>query len=213
MKPWNSGVMTHVEAYDISDDRIQLGSGVSVPRSWHVRVTGEEGVPGVITVRAEWDDALGRSAVAFAGVERTEGGIDITSQILREVRTHWIMARSALDVVTVEVEEGRTIGAREFLGDLLAREDRMTTDAVDDAVAVYRVATALSFPPLKLVADTLRISQSTATRLMSRARESGIAPEIRLQEPRRAPAIDPYGHDPSRPYRAPGTPGGPSMGL
>lgn len=204
--------MAHVEAYDISDDRIELGSGVSVPRSWHVRVTGEQGVPGVITVRAEWDEALGRSAVAFAGLERTQGGIDITSQILREVRTHWIMARSALDVVAVEVEEGRTVGAREFLGDLLARKDRMTTDAVDDAVAIYRVATALSFPPLKLVADTLKISQSTATRLMSRARELGIAPDIRLQEPRRAPAINPYGHDPSLLYQAPGAPDGPSLG-
>jgi len=205
--------MTHVEAYDISDDRIQLGSGVSVPRSWHARVTGEEGVPGAITVRAEWDEALGRSAVAFAALERAEGGIDITSQILREVRTHWIVARSALEVVTVEVEEGRTIGASEFLGEQRSRDDRSTTDAVDDAAAVYRVATALSFPPLKLVSDTLGISQSTATRLMSRARELGIAPEIRLQEPRRAPAIDPFGYDPTRPYQGPSTPGGPSLGL
>lgn len=213
VKPWDSGVMTRVEAYDISEDRIQLGSGVSVPRRWHARVTGEEGVPGVITVRAEWDEALGRSAVAFASLERTERGIDITSQILREVRTHWIAARSAFEVVTVEVEEGRSVGASEFLALQQARVDRSTSEAVDDAVAVYRVATALSFPPLKLVADTLQISQSTATRLMTRARELGIAPEIRLQEPRRAPALDPYGVDPSRPYTAPGGPGGPSIGL
>ncbi|MCT9821132.1 hypothetical protein N3K63_12670 [Microbacterium sp. W1N] len=205
--------MAHVEAYDISEDRIQLGSGVSVPSAWHVRVAGEQDVPGTITVRVEWDATLGRTAIAFAGVERAEGGIDITSQILREVRTHWILASSALDVVTVDEGAGRTTGAREFLGEQLARKERTTEDAVDDAVAVYRVASALSFPPLKLVSDTLQISQSTATRLMSRARELGIAPEIRMQEPRRAPAIDPYGHDPSRAYPAPTSPTGPSVEI
>jgi hypothetical protein len=30
-------------------------------------------------------------------------------------------------------------------------------------IPVYRVATAISYPPLKLVADTLNISQGTAT--------------------------------------------------
>lgn len=76
-------------------------------------------------------------------------------------------------------------------------------------VTVYRVATALSFPPLKLVADTLRISQSTATRIMSRARDLGLAPEVRIQEPRRAPAVDPYG---AGPLSGPSGPGGPSPG-
>lgn len=206
--------MAQLEAYGISDDRVQLGSGVSVPRTWHVRVVGEQNVAGTITARVEWDAVLGRPAVAFAAVERVEPGVDITSQMLREVRTHWILARSALDVVTVESEDGKTVGAQEFLGEQLERDDRTTADAVEDAVAVYRVGTALSFPPLKLVADTLKISQSTATRLMSRARELGIAPEIRLQEPRRAPAIDPFSSGPTAPqYGGPGAPEGPSRGL
>ena len=34
-------------------------------------------------------------------------------------------------------------------------------------------------------------SQSTGTRLMTRARDAGLAPEVRIQEPRRAPAVDP----------------------
>jgi len=190
--------MTHVETYDISEDRVALGSGVSLPRAWHVRVSGEQDVPGTITVRVEWDAVLGRPAVALAALERTEAGVEITSQILREVRTHWITARSAFDVVAVDAEDGRTVGAQEFLALMQDRDRRASVDdVVVDAVAIYRVATALSFPPLKLVSDTLRISQSTATRVMSRARETGIAPEIRLQEPRRAPAIDPFGWDPN----------------
>ena len=209
--------MAELQAYDISDERIDLGSGVSLPRSWHARVSGEQDVPGTITVRVEWDAALGRSAVAFAALEREGGGVDITSQVLREVRTHWIMTNSALDVVTVDVGETQPIGARAFLARQLAREGREPTDSVLDAIAIYRVATALSYPPLKLVSDTLKISQSTATRIMSRARDIGLAPEVRIQEPRRAPAVDPYfpgsgPYDPSRPHTGPASPGGPSIG-
>lgn len=209
--------MADVEAYDISDERIDLGSGVTLPRTWRARVSGEQDVPGTITLRVEWDAALGRTAVAFAALERDGEGVDITSQALREVRTHWIMTRSALDVVTVDVGtidggKGERISAREFLNRELANHERDASDSLNDAIAVYRVATALSYPPLKLVSDTLRISQSTATRFMSRARDSGLAPEVRIQEPRRAPAVNPY-FDPSRPHTGPSRPSGPSIGL
>jgi hypothetical protein len=205
--------MTDVEAYDISDERIDLGSCVTLPKSWHARVSGEQDVPGTITVRVEWDAALGRTAVVFAALEREGEGVDITSQMLREVRTHWIMTRSALEVVTVDVsgdgEGGRDrIPVREFLSRVQANEERESLYA---AIAVYRVATAISYPPLKLVSDTLKISQSTATRFMTRARDAGLAPEVRIQEPRRAPAVDPY-NDPSRPHYGPSGPGGPSIG-
>ena len=208
--------MAEVEAYDISDERIDLGSRVTLPKSWHARVSGEQDVPGTITVRVEWDAALGRTAVAFAALEREGEGVDITSQMLREVRTHWIMTRSALEVVTVDVggevpaiatasrcesfsaacwrRGARTVGVP-------VRRDRRLSRRDGDQL-----------PPLKLVSDTLKISQSTATRLMTRARDAGLAPEVRIQEPRRAPAVDPY-NDPSRPHYGPSRPGGPSIGL
>ncbi|WP_240638610.1 hypothetical protein [Microbacterium sp. ABRD28] len=160
-------------------------------------MSGEQDAPGTITVRVEWDDALGRMVVVFDALERKTEGVDITSQVLREVRTHWIMTRSALDVVTVDVDdEGGDqvdrISVRDFLSRVRAHEERDPMESLHAAISVYSVATAISYPPLKLVADTLQISQSTATRLMSRARDSGLAPEIRIQEPRRAPAVDPY---------------------
>lgn len=213
--------MADVEAYDFSDERVDLGSGVTLPRSWRARVSGEQDVPGTITVRVEWDEVLRRTAVAFAALEREAEGVDITSQVLREVRTHWIMTRSALDVVTVDVgsEDGGErdrIPVREFLSRVRAQEEREPLESLHAAISVYRVATAISYPPLKLVADTLQISQSTATRLMSRARDSGLAPEVRIQEPRRAPAVDPYNpgrpFDPAAPQSGPSQPGGPSIG-
>lgn len=189
--------MAEVEAYDISDQRVDLGSGVSLPKAWHARVSGDHDVPGTITVRVEWDAALGRTAVGVVALERDGDGVDITSQVLREVRTHWIMTTSAFDVVTVDVraehaDEIQRIPVREFLGRALTRGQREPLETLYDAIAVYRVATALSYPPLKLVADALKISQSTATRLISRARDAGLAPEVRIQEPRRAPAVDPF---------------------
>ncbi|MGX5770577.1 hypothetical protein ACWKWN_07485 [Microbacterium trichothecenolyticum] len=213
--------MADVEAYDFSNERVDLGSGVTLPKSWRARVSGEQDVPGTITVRVEWDDVLGRTAVVFAALEREAEGVDITSQVLREVRTHWIMTRSALDVVTVDVrteDDGKLdrIPVRDFLSRVRAHEERQPLESLYAAISVYRVATAISYPPLKLVADTLQISQSTATRLMSRARDSGLAPEVRIQEPRRAPAVDPYNpgrpFDPAAPHHGPSQPGGPSIG-
>jgi hypothetical protein len=214
--------MADVEAYGFSDERVDLGSGVTLPKSWRARVSGEQDVPGTITVRVEWDATLGRTAVVFAALEREAEGVDITSQVLREVRTHWIMTMSALDAVTVDVgtEDGDNldrIPVRNYLSRVLAQEGRNPVESLHAAISVYRVATAISFPPLKLVADTLQISQSTATRLMSRARDSGLAPEVRIQEPRRAPAVDPYNpgrpFDPAAPHPGPTQPGGPSIGL
>jgi len=213
--------MADVEAYDFSDERIDLGSGVTLPKVWHARVSGEQDVPGTITVRVEWDRTLGRTAVVFAALKREAEGVDITSQVLREVRTHWIMTRSALDVVTVDIgagdgEELERIPVREFLTRVREHEEREPMESLHAAISVYRVATAISYPPLKLVADTLQISQSTATRLMSRARDSGLAPEVRIREPRRAPAVDPYNpgrpYDPAAPHQGPTQPGGPSIG-
>ncbi|MGC5225443.1 hypothetical protein ACPW96_23000 [Micromonospora sp. DT81.3] len=97
-----------------------------------------------------------------------------------------------------------------------AEEERAPLDSLYAAIAVYRVATAISYPPIKLVADTLKTSQSTATRLMTRARDAGLAPEVRIQEPRRAPAVDPHNpgrtYEPSAPQGRPSQRGGPSIG-
>ncbi len=76
-------------------------------------------------------------------------------------------------------------------------------------VAIYRLATALRYPPLKLVSTAL---QSTATRT-NRARDEGLAPQVRMQEPRREPAADPFQHDPTRSYTGPTYPGGTSIGF
>jgi hypothetical protein len=78
------------------------------------------------------------------------------------------MTRSALDVVTVEVgpEDGEHLSrkpVREYLRRMRAQEQREPMETLDAAISVYRVATATSYPPLKLVPGTLRISPSRAS--------------------------------------------------
>lgn len=83
-------------------------------------------------------------------------------------------------------------------------------------IAVYRAATAICYPPLKLVADTLQIGRSTATRLMNRAR---LGPGSRCPGPEtpegaggRPPQPMPT-IDPAVPHQGPDQRGTPSIGC
>lgn len=52
---------------------------------------------------------------------------NITSQVLRGVRTHWILTRSALDMVDVGAESGdklNRIPVRDFFSRVRAHEER-----------------------------------------------------------------------------------------
>ncbi|GAA1661894.1 hypothetical protein [Microbacterium lacus] len=173
----------NIEVYDVSKERVDLGDHITLPRSWSARVAGEHGVPGTITARVEWDPALSRTAVVSLGVERESEGLEISSRILREVRAHSIMSASALEVVTIDVGEDPT-HERMHVHEFLARMQAEQVDTMLAATAIYRVATAASYPPLKLVAETLKVSRSTATRLMSRARDVGLAGNPHARAPR-----------------------------
>ncbi|MFL2002206.1 hypothetical protein [Microbacterium sp. A1-JK] len=92
-----------------------------------------------------------RTAVASAALESEADGVDITRQVLREVRTHWITTRSALDAVKVDVDvkdggELDRIPVREFLSRSLALEECEPVESLHAAIAAYRVATAISDP-------------------------------------------------------------------
>lgn len=52
-------------------------------------------------------------------------------------------------------------------------DGRAQPEHVSIAARIYRIATIVGLPPLRTVAEKLGISQSTATRLISKAREAG----------------------------------------
>lgn len=193
--------MVHLENVDVSDERVAVGNGVSVPVSWTIELRGEPGVPGAVRVQAVYDSRLNRTVAAEVRVLREGDGDEVTSLTLREVRVQYALQASGLQMSTV-AEPGHPLATgAEYLRRMQEREDRDLTASVVDASTTYRLASVINLPPLKAVADCLGVSQSTATRLMNRARFEGLAPGVDLP--------DPFA---TGPFTGAAAPGGPSIG-
>jgi transposase len=96
------------------------------------------------------------------------------------------------------------------LADVKARTDRSYEETVREAVTLYRIAATVNLAPLKLVSEHLGVSVSTATRMMARAREAGLAVDLITRETyNRLRTED---EDRARPHQVPGSPSGPSIG-
>jgi len=174
--------MVDLEVVDISDERVPVGDGVSVPASWTVVLRGEPGVPGDIRVRAAYDRTLRRVVATEVSVARGGVGDEVTSLTLREVRVQSALQVSGLKVSTVSEPGETTCSGGDYIRRMQSRKDRDLTANVVDASRTYALAGAINLPPLKAVADSLGISQSTATRLMNRARSEGLAPGLTGRE-------------------------------
>ena len=194
--------MVHLENVDVSDERVAVGNGVSVPASWTIVLRGEPGVPGAVRVHVAFDARLNRTVAAEVRVLRAGDGDEVTSLTLREVRVQYALQASGLQMSTV-AEPGHPVASgAEYLRRMRERQDRDLTASVYDASRTYQLAAAINLPPLKAVADCLSVSQSTATRLMNRARFEGLAPGVNLPDPS---ATGPFTGAPA--------PGGPSIGM
>lgn len=193
--------MVWLENLDISDERVDVGNGVSVPASWTIVLNGEPGVPGEIRIRAVWDERLRRTVAAQVSVEREGSGDEVTSITLREVRVQAALQVAGLKVSTVSEPGHADVSGGGYILRMRERTVRDLRTSVLDASRTYLLAAAINLPPLRAVADSLAVSQSTATRLMSRARVEGLAPGVKLPA---APASGPV-------VSAPST-GGPSIG-
>lgn len=199
-----------VEAID--PDRIHVGDGVHMPSRWDAVATGEPGNPGAIRLHVVYDEKLRRSVAASVRVDRTGEGEEITAVSLRDVSVLQIVQRSALRVVTVQRGEGPSMKLSEYLADVQAHAaDREYVETVREAVRLYRIATTVNIAPLKLVADQLGVSVSTATRMMARAREAGVAEDLIARETYNRMRADE--EQQTRPHQFPGSPSGPSLGL
>lgn len=172
--------MVKLTVADVSDDRVEVGNGVSVPAAWTAVLEGEPDVPGTIRVDITFDRRLGRSAAALVSVGRKAEGDEVTSLTLREVRVQWAVQTTGLMVSTVSTGTDHSESGAAYLMRMRDRAERTTDETVADAATMYRLAAAVSMPPLKTVADNLSVSQSTATRLMNRARADGLAEGLRL---------------------------------
>jgi antitoxin component of RelBE/YafQ-DinJ toxin-antitoxin module len=157
-----------------------------------------------------FDQRLRRTVAASVGVDRAEEGAEVTTAGLRDVRVQYLVAVSSMRVVEVTREQGKPEPLREYLADVKARTDRSYEETVREAVTLYRIAATVNLAPLKLVSEHLGVSVSTATRMMARAREAGLAVDLITRETyNRLRTED---EDRARPHQVPGSPSGPSIG-
>jgi hypothetical protein len=197
---------------DVDPERIHVGDGVRIPAGWRATGTGELGTGGSIHVRAVYDQQLRRSVAASVRVDRVGEGDEVTAASLRDVSVLQIVQRSALRVVTVQRGAMEPRSLSEYLADVRAHASgRDLGETVLEAVRLYRIATTVNIAPLKLVSDQLGVSVSTATRMMARAREAGLAEDLVTRETYNRMREDEVRR--TRPHRSYGSPSGPSIGL
>ena len=94
--------------------------------------------------------------------------------------------------------------------ELQSRDDRSLEENVYAAVTLYRLDATVNLPPLKLVSDSLQVSVSTATRLMTRARMAGLAEDLITRETYNRMRVEDARM--SAPFQAPGGASGPAVG-
>lgn len=202
--------MSDVEIEVIDGERIDVGDGVSIPTAWDAVVTGEPNVAGVIRLHVVFDKQLRRTAAASVRLDRAGEGDEATAAALREVRVQYLVANSSMRVVTVTRESGKAESLSQYLTEVRSRTDRTYEETVREAVRLYRIATTVNLAPLKLVSEQLSVSVSTATRMMARARESGLADDLIARETYNRMRADE--EELTHPHLGPPSPSGPSIG-
>lgn len=174
--------MSDVGVEVTDSERIDLGDGVSIPKAWDAVATGEPNVAGAIHLHVVFDEQLRRTAAASVRLDRVGEGSEVTAAALRDVRVQYLVAVSSMRVVTVTREEGKPERLSKYIEGVRSRTDRTYEETMREAVTLYRIATTVNLAPLKLVSEQLGVSVSTATRMMARAREAGLADDLIARE-------------------------------
>lgn len=203
--------MSDVDVEVTDSERIDLGDGVSIPRAWDAVATHEPNIVGAVRLHVVFDDRLRRTAATSVRLDRVGEGDEVTAAALRDVRVQYLVAVSSIRVVTVRREGGESQELGDYLEDVKSRTDRTYEETVREAVTLYRIATTVNLAPLKLVSEQLGVSISTATRMMARAREAGLATDLIVRETynRMRAAEDEL----TRPHAGPTSPAGPSRSI
>ncbi len=159
-----------MDEFEISvdaDQRIELTNMLAVATRAVVTST-----VGTTTVEVEviYDGFLGRLAVSSIHLSAMPGE-EVNGAVMRTIRVQDFVADAGDSMIFMKDASGKwdlLLSFDKYLYDLEDGTDRETV-----AAAVYTLARLKNLPPLKAVADALNVSQSTATRLVARARQAG----------------------------------------
>jgi hypothetical protein len=174
--------MTELHLESIDAERVDVGDGISIAAGWDAVVTGEPGIPGALRIAVRYDRELRRAVAASVRVDRRDEGDEVTALTMREVRVQAVVAASAMRVVTVSRGGADAKSLADYRAGVRAVGERTTAEAITEAVVLYRIASTVSLPPLRFVADELEVSVSTATRMMAKARQQGFATDLITRE-------------------------------
>jgi hypothetical protein len=202
--------MSDVDIEVTDGERMDVGGGLSLPKGWDVVAVGEPNVAGVIRLHVAFDERLRRTAAVSVRLDRAREGDEVTAAALRDVRVQYLVAFSSMRMVTVTREGGEPQHFNDYLHDVRSRDDRSYQETVREAVTLYRIATTVNVAPLKLVSENLGVSVSTATRMMARAREVGLAADLITRETYNRMRAQENSY--AGPHVDPTSPSGPSIG-
>lgn len=147
---------------------------VTTPRqiTEHVREDGGD----VISARmvAALDDSGTRIICTEATITRSGASAELSSTDIRRIAIHEALRHVGDEMVEVVGRDGRRVPLTGAGLSFLPAGERERSEVVEDAAQIYLASKLTSRRPLADVARLLRISQSTATRLVAEAREAGL---------------------------------------
>lgn len=158
-------------------EMIRIGDLISVEPSWEIHMQDATSAGGNATISVRYDERLRRFAIDAVHIERAGSGEDVTGAMLREIRFQEAVQRGAPMRIWLTKLGGGWIGSEAVLRTMRPIEGRATDADLPNIALVYAIATISYLPALKETASVFGVSQSTATRLVQRAREAG---ELRL---------------------------------
>lgn len=153
-------------------------------RSFEAEISAASDAIGKAKLKAAYDESLGRYVCSAIELERAGEGFDLTGAVLRDVRVAEVMQFASLHNIWVDsvladssspikVDGEPHISAADALTKLRPVAGRTTDADAANATIAFSIAQVAGLPPLKTIGEALKTSQSTAKRLVARARELG----------------------------------------
>lgn len=140
-----------------------------MPERWRATVQAH-GKPEAVTIDAEWfaEEARYRAV----RIEVNGNGREVTGSLLRGLPVQ-LAFRFAARVLAM-TEDGLTTEPPAWVTDRATRAEHEESEVLLWVARTYSIARAIQDPPLESVAATFDVSQSTATRMVARARSRGL---------------------------------------
>ncbi|MFB9748258.1 hypothetical protein [Leifsonia shinshuensis] len=158
-------------------DFVPISRGVYIVRRSTIEFI--EADVGRVRIEVMYDESLGRFVAHSVSVERAADGAEVTGVNLRNLRVQDAVRWAAQHMAYIDPPDESWFGAPVALQQPVALQDLSqgsipAEHLTERAARLYTVARIANMGPLKFVADYLGVSQSTATRIIGRAREAGL---------------------------------------